>query len=172
MLFKILMTISLSIGIFVPVFSQYSVKVVVCLIDSNYLNLNINFVLRKQGVVQNQGSLSLNGRFEWKGLTPGKFFLLLSALGYVDHRSAFDLSLENPSLDLGKITLFFATVRPITIKGDTTEYHVRAFQSNPNDKVENLLKQLCGISIDKAGKLSAQNELESSLKHLLIPNCF
>ncbi|MBB2148151.1 outer membrane beta-barrel protein [Pedobacter gandavensis] len=133
------------------------------------MNLNVNFVLRKQDVVQSQGSLSGGGRFEWKGLTPGKFFLLLSALGYANHRSEFDLDLKNPSLDLGKITLLlkaqlleevkiFATVQPITIKGDTTEYHARAFQSNPNDKVENLLKQLPGISIDKAGKLSAQGQ--------------
>ncbi|MBC8994884.1 TonB-dependent receptor, partial [Micromonospora chalcea] len=44
------------------------------------------------------------------------------------------------------------------INGDTTEYHALSFQSNANDKVENLLKQLPGISVDKDGKLSAQSQ--------------
>ena len=167
MLLKNLMTIVLSAGFFLPGFSQYSVKVTVLDSEGNYLILNPNFVIRKQGVLQNPTKVAANGRFELRGLTAGRFSLLLSCIGYQDYHSEFELSPENPVLDLGRITLLMktnllkevrilGTVDPIRIKGDTTEYNALAFRSNLNDKVESLLKQLPGISVDKDGKLTAQ----------------
>lgn len=167
MLFKYLMTIILSAGFFLPGFSQYSVKVMVLNSDDNHLILNPNFVLRKQNEVQKFIKAAANGRFELKGLTAGRFSLLLTCIGYEDYSAEFELGPGNPVVDLGRITLLMktnllkevrilGTVDPIRIKGDTTEYHALAFRSNANDKVENLLKQLPGISVDKDGKLTAQ----------------
>lgn len=169
MFFKYLMTILLSSGVFMSGFSQYSVKVIVLNVSDKHLILNANFVVRKQGLVQKTGSLPTGGRLEVKGLTAGRFSLSLTGIGYVDYSAEFDLSSGNPVFDFGKITLLekrnlleevriFAPLHPIRIKGDTTEYQAGAFKSNPNDKVENLLKQLPGISVGKDGKLSAQGQ--------------
>ncbi|MEJ0079783.1 MAG: hypothetical protein WDM78_02195 [Puia sp.] len=44
------------------------------------------------------------------------------------------------------------------IKGDTTEFNAQAFVIQPNAKVEDLLKQLPGITIDKDGKITAEGQ--------------
>src|ERR1700733_12040323 len=46
----------------------------------------------------------------------------------------------------------------IKIKGDTTEYNAAAFKIQPNAKVEDLLKQLPGIQVDKDGKITAEGQ--------------
>lgn len=169
MLLKYLMTILLSAGFLLPGFSQYLVKVTVSDSAFNYLILNPNFVIRKQGVLQKFTKAAANDHFELRGLTAGRFSLLLTCIGYEDYNAEFELSPGNPVVDLGRITLLMktnllkevrilGTVDPIRIKGDTTEYHALAFRSNANDKVENLLKQLPGISVDKDGKLTAQGQ--------------
>lgn len=169
MLLKCLVTILLSVGIFMSGFSQYSIKGIVVLSQYKSLILNVNFVLRKPNGVLQLRQVTSGDRFELGGLTAGKFSLLISCMGYVDYSREFELSLKNPGLDLGKIILLeksnllkevriSAGFNPIRINGDTLSYHAPAFQSNPNDKVENLLKQLPGISVDKDGKLSVQGQ--------------
>src|SRR6201999_4659218 len=44
------------------------------------------------------------------------------------------------------------------IKVDTTEFNAKAFVIQPNAKVEDLLKQLPGIQVDKDGKITAQGQ--------------
>ena len=46
----------------------------------------------------------------------------------------------------------------IRIKGDTTEYNVDSFYVPPNATVEDLLKKLPGIKVDKNGRITAQGE--------------
>src|ERR1700744_5874502 len=50
------------------------------------------------------------------------------------------------------------TASQMKIKGDTTEFNAKAFVIQPNDKVEDLLRQLPGIQVDKDGKITAQGE--------------
>jgi hypothetical protein len=57
-----------------------------------------------------------------------------------------------------KEVLIKGTVAAIKIKGDTTEYNAKAFVIQPNSKVEDLLKQLPGIQVDKDGKITAQGQ--------------
>jgi hypothetical protein len=46
----------------------------------------------------------------------------------------------------------------IKIKGDTTEFNAANYTIQPNDRVEDLLKKLPGIQIDKDGKITAQGK--------------
>src|ERR1700744_164397 len=50
------------------------------------------------------------------------------------------------------------TASQMKIKGDTTEFNAKAYVVQPNDKVEDLLRQLPGIEVDKDGKITAQGE--------------
>ncbi|GAC1307162.1 MAG: hypothetical protein NVSMB24_18490 [Mucilaginibacter sp.] len=52
---------------------------------------------------------------------------------------------------------------PIKIKGDTTEFDARAYKVQPNASVEDLLKQLPGIQVDKDGKITAQGQTVSKV---------
>ncbi|MEO8855002.1 MAG: outer membrane beta-barrel protein, partial [Ginsengibacter sp.] len=44
------------------------------------------------------------------------------------------------------------------LKGDTTEYNADSYEVKPNATVEDLLKQLPGIQVDKDGKITAQGQ--------------
>jgi hypothetical protein len=57
-----------------------------------------------------------------------------------------------------KEVLIKGTVAAIKIKGDTTEFNAKAYTIQPNSKVEDLLKQLPGIQVDKDGKITAQGQ--------------
>ncbi|MBS1660875.1 MAG: outer membrane beta-barrel protein, partial [Bacteroidetes bacterium] len=46
----------------------------------------------------------------------------------------------------------------IRLKGDTTEFNADSFRTQPNASVEDLLKKLPGIQVDKNGKITAQGE--------------
>ena len=46
----------------------------------------------------------------------------------------------------------------INIKGDTTEFAADSFKVQPNATVEDLLKKLPGIQVDKNGQITAQGE--------------
>src|ERR1700744_5076755 len=65
------------------------------------------------------------------------------------------MGLKRPLLSEGLIK---GTRSAIKIKGDTTEFNAAAFTIQPNDKVEDLLRQLPGIQVDKDGKITAQGE--------------
>jgi hypothetical protein len=68
----------------------------------------------------------------------------------IDTASNIDMILKSQLLAAGK--------QPITIKGDTTEYDAASFKMQPNSKVEDLLKQLPGIKVDKDSKITAQGQ--------------
>ncbi len=50
------------------------------------------------------------------------------------------------------------TAGAIRIKGDTTEFAADSFKVQPNATVEDLLKKLPGIQVDKNGNITAQGE--------------
>jgi hypothetical protein len=42
---------------------------------------------------------------------------------------------------------------PVTVKNDTIEYNAGSFKTKPNAVVEDLLKKLPGVQVDKDGKI-------------------
>ncbi|WP_447639742.1 MULTISPECIES: outer membrane beta-barrel family protein [Chitinophagaceae] len=56
-------------------------------------------------------------------------------------------------------------VGAMTIKGDTTEFAADSFRVQPNATVEELLKKLPGIQIDKSGNITAQGQ---AVKRVLV----
>ncbi|KQN37913.1 TonB-dependent receptor [Pedobacter sp. Leaf41] len=110
-----------------------------------------------------------NGSFELNGIKNGKFILLVSYPKYADFVDHFTLDSTTQVKDYGKINLtgmakILADViikgnrNAIKIKGDTTEFDPKAFNIEPNSKVEDLIKQFPGIQVDKDGKITAQGK--------------
>ncbi|MFW0714867.1 outer membrane beta-barrel protein [Pedobacter sp. N23S346] len=110
-----------------------------------------------------------NGSFEVNGIKNGKFILLVSYPKYADFVDQFTLDSTTQVKDFGKINLtgmakLLADViikgerAAIKIKGDTTEFNASSYSIQPNDKVEDLLKKLPGIQVDKDGKITAQGK--------------
>ena len=110
-----------------------------------------------------------DGSFSITGLNKGKFILLVAYPDYADYAEQFSLDSANTSHNFGTISMALktrllkeviikGTASQMKIKGDTTEFNARALVIQPNAKVEDLLKQLPGITVDKDGKITAEGQ--------------
>jgi hypothetical protein len=110
-----------------------------------------------------------DGSFNINGLHPGNFIVLLAYPDYADYVDKFSLDSAKQNFNLGNIHLQLksrllheviikGSAAQMKIKGDTTEFNAAAYVTQPNAKVEDLLKQLPGIQVDKDGKITAQGQ--------------
>ncbi|MGZ3813612.1 MAG: outer membrane beta-barrel protein [Mucilaginibacter sp.] len=115
-----------------------------------------------------------DGSFSLSGLNQGKFILLVAYPDYADYVEGFNLDSINRTHNFGGIhmqlksrllqeVIIKAKPVAIKIKGDTTEFNAAAYTVQPNAKVEDLLKQLPGIQVDKDGKITAQGQTVSKV---------
>ncbi len=108
-----------------------------------------------------------DGSFSTSGIRLGNYLLQISFQGYTTLFKSITLSKSSPELnlgtfylkpaynDLGNVTVIQS---PITIKKDTVEYNASSFKTKPNAVVEDLLKKLPGMDVDKDGGIKAQGE--------------
>jgi hypothetical protein len=179
MYLKKLMTIILSIGFALPVFCQqtetrtenHAVKGI--LIDTS-TNLKLKDVVvivlnSRDSIIRQFTRTQPDGSFLMNGMSDGNYILYISYPGYADYAEKFALDSSQTTKDFSTIGLILktnllreviikGTVSAIRIKGDTTEYNAKAYKLSPNAKVEDLLKRLPGIQVDKDGKISAQGQ--------------
>jgi len=89
---------------------------------------------------------------------------VVSYSGYSGYRKEFKVKSDQPVLDLGNIymspvsaamaeVVIYAERPPIVIKKDTVEFNASAFKTLPNALVEDLLKKLPGVQVDKDGNI-------------------
>lgn len=151
--------------------NRYSVKgsVVDSTAKAKLLNASISVLNAKDSILIKFTRASEKGDFNIGNLKKGKFLLLITYPGYADYVEHFNLDSVNQAHDFGAMTMTLksklladviikAKVAAIKIKGDTTEFNAGSFVVQPNAKVEDLLKQLPGIEIDRNGKITAQGQ--------------
>lgn len=133
------------------------------------LNTTVIILNSKDSILQKTVVAGDDGSFTVKSLPAGRFLVLITYPEYADFVERITLGPANQSHDFGNIkmstkahllqdVIIKSEVTPIHIKGDTTEFNPRAYVIQPNDKVEDLLRQLPGIEIDKDGKITAQGQ--------------
>lgn len=151
--------------------SAYSVKGAVLDTVSNakLVNSSVSVLRAKDSILLKFTRVDANGLFTMENLPKGKLLLLVTYPGYADYLEPFHLDSIKSKIDFGRIKLNL-TARllqdviikgkavAIKIKGDTTEFNASAYQVPPNAKVEDLLKQLPGIQVDKDGNITAQGQ--------------
>ena len=169
---KLLLTIFLTLYLF-SAFAQntYSVKAEVAdtALHIKMINASILVLNAKDSILKKFARTAVDGTFSISNLKNGKYILLINYPGYADYVDRFTLDSIHTNIDFGKISLILksrlladvivkASHVAIKIKGDTTEFNAKAFVIQPNDKVEDLLRQLPGIEVDKDGKITAQGQ--------------
>lgn len=107
-----------------------------------------------------------NGNFEISKLDSGSYLIMITYPQYGDYID--QIKLQNAqTLDLNSIYLtrkaklleaIIIHHAAMRIKGDTTEFTADSFHIKPNANVEDLLKELPGIQVDKGGKITAQGQ--------------
>ena len=118
-------------------------------------------------VIQCYTRSKADGSFELKVPEQGKYLLQItfpSFAEYVDiinvKKSVYNLGMI-PMVSKEHLLKEFVLnqqVAAIKIKGDTTEYMADSFKVKDNATVEDLLKRLPGIQVDKNGQITAQGE--------------
>ena len=109
------------------------------------------------------------GNFELRGIPNGEYRLLVTHVNYHNSNQYFTIDDNNKNVDLGNIAMSDAAkvlsevvVRneapPVTLVGDTVQYNAGSFKTPPNANVEQLLKKLPGVQVDKDGTIKAQGE--------------
>ena len=113
-----------------------------------------------------------DGGFSFPRVTPGRYILQVS---FVSMRTFYrSFAVEDENVDLGQVQLspavkeleeFVVTTDrlPFVVRGDTIEYHAMAFVVRPMDMVEDLLRRLPGIEVDRGGTIYAQGEMVSQV---------
>lgn len=106
------------------------------------------------------------GEFRVPGIPLGLLCrVVITFSGYRVYRKEFELSEGQSTLDLGTISLVndatsldevivFAERPPVTVKKDTIEFNATAFKTLPTALVEDLLKKLPGVDVDKEGNIT------------------
>ncbi len=113
------------------------------------------------------GLTQKDGSFAISNLPMGELLLSISFQGYENMEKNFTIKDGSLLVNLGKINMEFqsnelegVTVRtpPVQIKKDTVEFNAGMFTTKPNGNVEDLLKKLPGVEVDKDGNIKAQGE--------------
>lgn len=118
---------------------------------------------------------SEDGRFTFKNLKPGSYRLYAAFLGLKNVNKDFSVTAEKLEINLGDIILeggaidlqtveIKAEIPPIVVKKDTLEFNASSFKVVENAVVEDLLKKLPGVEVDKAGTVKAQGETITKVK--------
>lgn len=111
--------------------------------------------------------INAKGNFMLSKIQKGEYIMKISSVGYVEFRKI--ISMENRELILKNIQLkedvqllgeikVTGTAAQMTVKGDTLEYNATAFKTAENEVIDDLLKRLPGIEINKEGKITVNGQ--------------
>lgn len=124
-------------------------------------------LIRKDSFLFRHQFTNQQSQFNFINIKPDTYRLLITRPGFADYEEDLSL-LEGEEKNVGTIALFSKSNllrevlikdrQAIRLKGDTIEFLVDSFLVNKNSNVEDLLKRLPGIQVDKAGKIKAQGQ--------------
>ncbi|MDI3322405.1 outer membrane beta-barrel protein [Pinibacter soli] len=136
--------------------------------NSNLSNAVIALLQSKDSVLYKFTRTNESGSFELHDLLKGDYLIMVTYPKFADYITP--VLLDSISLkDLGNISLTTKAklleevivkqkIAAVRMHGDTLEYKADSFKVKQGANVEELLKQLPGISVDKDGKITAQGK--------------
>ena len=109
------------------------------------------------------------GRFTIDKIANGKYRLLITHVNYHNRNEKFFIDDSLKQKDFGRIwmadlsqtleaVVVTAEAPPVTLIGDTVQYNAGSFKVAPNANVEQLLKKMPGVKVEKDGSITAQGE--------------
>lgn len=131
------------------------------------LNASVALLQAKDSTLEMYTLARSGGDFDIKNVPFGNYILQISYQGFYTFSKNIELNKDNALLllpaiymqvnakDLGNVTV---ATTPITMKKDTVEYNANSFKTKPNAVVEDLLKKMPGVQVDKDGTIKAQGE--------------
>ena len=107
------------------------------------------------------------GTFSFKNVVPGTYMISVSYVGYqpkwVPVINTADKSVEMGTIymnDVNAVSTVTVNARrpPVVINGDSIEFNSENFKTAPNAVVEDLLKKMPGMEVDKSGGITVNGK--------------
>ena len=138
-------------------------------VNKSVPNATITVMKKKDSSLVTFTMADNNGKFSLTGLADGSYRVLITHVNYHNANTSFTIDTEHKNIDLGNIIMYdkskvlkevlvTAESAPVTLVGDTIQYNAGSFKTLPNANVEDLLKKLPGVKVDKDGTVKAQGE--------------
>jgi len=132
-------------------------------------NATITLMQKKDSSLVSFTMTDNNGRFELTNVPAGEYRLLITHVSYHNTTKFFKIDDEHKSMELGNLVMndkskimnevvVTSEGPPVTLVGDTIQYNAGSFKTQPNANVEDLLKKLPGVKVEKDGTVKAQGE--------------
>ena len=109
------------------------------------------------------------GEFSLANVPYGDYRLLVTHVNYHNVNKFFTINDANNNVDFPNVevsdknkvleeVVVMAEAPPVTLIGDTVQYNAGSFKTKPNAVVEDLLKKMPGIQVEKDGTVKAQGQ--------------
>ena len=109
------------------------------------------------------------GEFSLANVPYGDYRLLVTHVNYHNVNKFFTINDANNNVDFRNVevsdknkvleeVVVMAEAPPVTLIGDTVQYNAGSFKTKPNAVVEDLLKKMPGIQVEKDGTVKAQGQ--------------
>ncbi|RYG05535.1 MAG: hypothetical protein EOO02_03500 [Chitinophagaceae bacterium] len=109
------------------------------------------------------------GVFEITNIGNGAYRILLTHINYHNTTRSVTISDQQKAADLGTVVLndlahtleevtVTAEAPPVTLIGDTIQYNASSFKTPPNASVEQLLKNMPGMKVEKDGSITSNGK--------------
>lgn len=133
------------------------------------LEASVSLLLARDSSLVSFGITDGEGRFSFPKISEGQYRVLVSYVGYRSRARRVSVTNTTETTEMGAIdlvaqsqTLTEVSVQgeraPIAVKGDTLEFNAGSFKTRPNAQVEDLLKKLPGVEVDRDGNVKAQGQ--------------
>jgi len=133
----------------------------------NLISATVVLLSEKDSTMVSFGLTDTEGNFNIADIEAGGYLLQVTYLGFGQYSK--QIQLQNADIDLGTISLSAADTKldeieikaehtPMMLNRDTLEYNAAAFQVQPNEMVEDLLRKLPGVEVESDGSIKAQGE--------------
>jgi hypothetical protein len=149
-------------------FSRISGKIADTTENKSMANASILLLKKADSVMVRVTRTDKTGHFTLPSVPPGNYLILATYPAYADYVDTLNVkdsaAMELPLIGMTlKSKLLEAVVvsgnkGAIHIKGDTVEFRADSFHTQAGATVEDLLKKLPGIQVDRNGKITAQGE--------------
>ena len=130
------------------------------------MNAVVSVLRQKDSILVAFSRSDINGNFQIDPVYEGEYLILITYPKYGDYVDKVTLK-KSETVDLKNIFLtqksklleeIIIRQAAMRIKGDTTEFTADSFYVKPNATVEDLLKELPGVQVDKNGQITAQGQ--------------
>ena len=127
----------------------------------------VSLVYAKDSSLVSFSRTNESGVFSFKNVVPGAYLISVSYVGYqpkwVPVVNTSDKLAEMGTIymnDVNNMSTVTVTARrpPVVINGDSVEFNSENFKTAPNAVVEDLLKKMPGIEVDKSGGITVNGK--------------